>query len=145
MKFKCKCGAVHTVSKGVFVCECGYSTKFDNVTKTRTQQKTKNNVNIPPNPTIPTTPQPTILPIGGECCGGSPSLLQKARNLAHTMGDFAGSGFKLADKEVYDQRMEICRGCDRFENNRFCKECGCFMDLKAKIEVAECPLDKWSK
>lgn len=145
MKFKCKCGTTHNVKEGSFACECGYSTKFDNIKKTRTQQKIKNNTHTPTNPTIPTTPQPTALPIGGGCCGGPPNLLQKARNLVHTMGDFANSGFKVADDELYNQRMEICRGCDRFENNRFCKECGCFMDLKAKIEVAECPLDKWSK
>jgi len=135
---------------GTFICDnCGWTTEFDSI-----KRGSRNNVFTPEITTEPVVPEPInkdimaskILPTRGGCCGGTaPSIFQKARNLATTMGDFANSGFKVADEEVYNKRMEICRGCDRFENNRFCKECGCFMDLKAKIEVAECPLDKWPK
>lgn len=151
MKFKCQCGAIHNVKEGPFTCECGFSTEFNNLKKRKHRNVSVDNIETKiddvaaPLPVERHRPSPTVEPfLGGGCCG-KPSFVQKVKNVVGTMGDFAGSGFKVADKEVYDQRMEICRGCDRFENNRFCKECGCFMDLKAKIEVAECPLDKWPK
>lgn len=44
-----------------------------------------------------------------------------------------------------NERYEICKSCDRFNNIlKICKECGCFMPAKIKIELARCPLDKWT-
>ena len=43
-------------------------------------------------------------------------------------------------------RMEICRGCDRFDAEAVrCKECGCSMTLKTHLATADCPLGKWAK
>ena len=151
MKFKCKCGTTYDVQNGSFTCECGYTDIFTDVRSTSQKatpvEKIKREVSDPEPIINQDILASKILPPQERgCCGQtSPSFFEKARNLAITMGDFANSGFKVADEEVYNKRMEICRGCDRFENNRFCKECGGFMDLKAKIEVAECPLDKWPK
>ena len=148
MKFKCQCGHTQLMKVGSFVCDnCGWTREFNHIERgARAVTQTVDTEPPPPPEPPPPESSPHVIPTKGGCCGGGgPNIFQKARNLAHTMGDFAGSGFKIADEEVYNQRLEICRGCDRFENNRFCKECGCFMDLKAKIEVAECPLDKWQK
>lgn len=151
MKFKCKCGVIYDVQSGSFTCKCGYSDVFSDVRSTSQKatpvEKIEGEISdFKPIINKDIMDSKIVPPQGRGCCGQtSPSFFQKAKNLANTMGDFANSGFKVVDKEVYDQRMETCRGCDRFENNRFCRECGCFMDLKAKIEVAECPLDKWSK
>lgn len=42
------------------------------------------------------------------------------------------------------KRIEICEQCERFfKLTRQCRECGCFMDLKTKLENATCPKDKW--
>ena len=151
MKFKCKCGTTYDVQSGSFTCECGYTDIFTDVRSTSQKatpvEKIKREISdFKPIINKDIRASQILPPEARGCCGQtSPTFFQKAINLANTMGDFANSGFKVADDELYNQRMEICRGCDRFENNRFCKECGCFMDLKAKIEVAECPLDKWSK
>lgn len=47
-------------------------------------------------------------------------------------------------KEEAEARLDICRACPRLtQNTQQCKECGCFMNLKTKLKLAECPLHKW--
>jgi hypothetical protein len=47
-------------------------------------------------------------------------------------------------KEIADQRMSICKQCERFfELTSSCKECGCFMVAKVTLALGKCPLDKW--
>jgi len=51
---------------------------------------------------------------------------------------------KLTDEKNADQRYAICESCPSFlKVTKQCKECGCFMALKTKIEEAICPLGKW--
>ena len=47
-------------------------------------------------------------------------------------------------KTIFKQRIKTCKGCNSFDStlNR-CKECGCFLILKAFIKATNCPLDKW--
>ena len=41
-------------------------------------------------------------------------------------------------------RMSICRSCEELVKELpVCKQCGCFMPLKTKIEESTCPLGKW--
>tara|TARA_B100001142_G_scaffold6565_1_gene6657 strand:- start:8543 stop:9034 length:492 start_codon:yes stop_codon:yes gene_type:complete len=52
----------------------------------------------------------------------------------------------FATNEQRLERMNICQDCDRYrKSTRQCKECGCFMVLKAQLKVSACPLDKWGK
>lgn len=45
---------------------------------------------------------------------------------------------------VKEQRLSICMECPRLiKATKQCKECGCFMDVKAKLFDADCPLGKW--
>ena len=49
-----------------------------------------------------------------------------------------------SDKELYRERMEICKVCPHFNNNRKqCTKCGCFMALKTTLQQAKCPVGKW--
>ena len=49
-----------------------------------------------------------------------------------------------ADDDLADKRLDICLGCDRLiKVTKQCKECGCFMALKVKLQGAVCPLGKW--
>lgn len=42
------------------------------------------------------------------------------------------------------ERLQICQMCDMFESGiDRCKECGCFMQVKAAIKHARCPLNRW--
>ena len=46
------------------------------------------------------------------------------------------------DKDVREQRLEICHSCDQLEHGR-CKSCSCVMAMKTMIADAECPMGKW--
>lgn len=51
---------------------------------------------------------------------------------------------KWVSGEVSDKRIEVCNGCPEFVKlTSQCKKCGCFMNVKTKLENASCPLSKW--
>jgi hypothetical protein len=42
------------------------------------------------------------------------------------------------------RRFSICEECPRLiKSTKQCKECGCFMKLKVKVQSAACPIGKW--
>lgn len=43
-----------------------------------------------------------------------------------------------ASSEEYARRLEICRNCDCLENG-ICRECGCFVELRAAAKKNYCP------
>jgi hypothetical protein len=48
------------------------------------------------------------------------------------------------DQKTTDQRMDICKTCpELIQLTKQCKKCGCFMELKTKLEYAKCPIGKW--
>ena len=52
---------------------------------------------------------------------------------------------KRTSEEIYQERMDICNGCEfLFTPTKTCKMCGCFMELKTRINDAYCPLRKWN-
>jgi hypothetical protein len=47
-------------------------------------------------------------------------------------------------KELYSQRMAICKGCQQFDAKLYrCKSCGCFLPAKTRVERELCPEGKW--
>ncbi len=48
--------------------------------------------------------------------------------------------------EVYEDRIAICKGCVYyFKPTGTCKDCGCFMKIKARLAPMECSQKKWEK
>jgi len=48
--------------------------------------------------------------------------------------------------EVYEERIALCRECVYYyKPTGTCKVCLCFMKVKARIGVMECPQKYWSK
>ena len=48
------------------------------------------------------------------------------------------------DDELSKARYDICLSCDKFINlTKQCRECGCIMPVKVKLQNAQCPLEKW--
>ena len=48
--------------------------------------------------------------------------------------------------EVYEDRIAICRSCVYyFKPTGTCKDCGCFMKIKARLAPMECSQKKWQK
>jgi hypothetical protein len=51
---------------------------------------------------------------------------------------------KKTDEAVADSRLATCMECpELLPAVHQCKKCGCFMNLKTKLESAKCPLGKW--
>ena len=47
-------------------------------------------------------------------------------------------------EELHEFRLAICRTCEFFKpKSERCAKCGCFMQLKTKLEHAKCPVGKW--
>ena len=58
--------------------------------------------------------------------------------------DMINPKIKKLPKKDFNKRLNICLGCDRLiKLTNQCKECGCFMDLKAQLPHATCPIGKW--
>jgi hypothetical protein len=49
---------------------------------------------------------------------------------------------KPATEETVKERKLICQQCEHF-SVFFCKQCGCVLEAKIRLEVATCPLNKW--
>ena len=48
------------------------------------------------------------------------------------------------DAEKAESRLAICLECPELVKvTKQCKQCGCFMQGKVKLESASCPLGKW--
>ena len=48
--------------------------------------------------------------------------------------------------EIYKDRLDICKGCKYyFRPTGSCKVCLCFMSIKARISLMECPQKYWLK
>lgn len=43
---------------------------------------------------------------------------------------------------LYEERLSICTGCERLADG-MCRACGCYVELRAKIEKNSCPYEKW--
>jgi len=53
---------------------------------------------------------------------------------------------KKASKELSENRYNICLVCPELINlTKQCKQCGCIMSVKTKIQNAACPLKKWEE
>ena len=47
-----------------------------------------------------------------------------------------------ADEQVYEQRLSVCKECDKLEQGT-CLSCGCYVELRAAAVKAHCPKKKW--
>lgn len=48
------------------------------------------------------------------------------------------------DDEISSSRYEICKSCpELIDLTKQCKQCGCIMTMKTKLNRASCPLEKW--
>lgn len=77
-----------------------------------------------------------------------PKALPPARKMMATAAiaaaGFAASGFKLASKDERDRRKSICSACPEYSGEKGrCLKCGCFINLKSRIEAEKCPIGRW--
>lgn len=67
------------------------------------------------------------------------------KNLGDTRPwDMLNPNVDYAEESVQKERLSICKTCpELIKLTNQCKKCGCFMNLKTKLEKAKCPLEKW--
>lgn len=65
-------------------------------------------------------------------------LLRKCKNI------IKGYRFLLwgMNNKLSKKRMSKCLDCDLLRW-WFCKDCGCFIPAKTRVEDEDCPLEKW--
>lgn len=49
----------------------------------------------------------------------------------------------IVQKEIAEERYQICKGCPRLTNLRLCSICNCIMPVKVKFARVSCPAGKW--
>jgi len=79
-----------------------------------------------------------------------PSLFQQGKNLAEfsfeLIKNAIQTGALQVSEEVKNQRLEICRACDKYDAGQIrCIECGCFLEAKTGFSLDSCPLGKWKE
>ena len=84
-----------------------------------------------------------------------PPLIRQVKNLAgfslklikylQEKSDDENNKTLLVSDKVYKERLEICKSCEKYDlNENRCFECGCYLAVKAKFILDDCPLNKWS-
>jgi hypothetical protein len=54
------------------------------------------------------------------------------------------SGFKVGSELRILKRLDICETCPSRAGKR-CGVCGCFIKLRAAMDIMECPLGNWAR
>jgi len=56
------------------------------------------------------------------------------------------SGFKHVSYDEYKERLMVCQGCPflNYKEDR-CTDCGCYVKVKARLKVEDCPQGYWRK
>lgn len=49
----------------------------------------------------------------------------------------------VVSEEEHKNRLDTCKNCENYNSLHMCKECHCYMPLKTKFAVFNCPLKKW--
>jgi hypothetical protein len=58
--------------------------------------------------------------------------------------DMLNPNASKVDDSISEHRMALCKKCpELLPITNQCKQCGCFMAAKVKLEAATCPLNKW--
>lgn len=70
-----------------------------------------------------------------------PPITTRIFNFLNAVKDFIEDP-TFVSKEQYEERLQICDGCDdRIDNS--CRKCGCNLSIKAKGKAFHCPEKKW--
>lgn len=77
-----------------------------------------------------------------------PPLIEQAQTLGAAAVRFIRSGASLVGDDVFNARLEVCRGCDQWDSEAFlgtgrCLKCGCSTKGKLRLPGEGCPLEKW--
>jgi hypothetical protein len=74
----------------------------------------------------------------------TPKLADMAKSFSGAISKWAKSGFDTCTEEQYNDRLDICRGCEYWKDGAIgrCMKCGC-AGLKLWLKTERCPIGKW--
>ena len=73
-------------------------------------------------------------------------LLKQIKGFLRSMFLNIKSGFKNVSHKEYIERYNICKGCWHFDRKKIkCKDCGCYIKVKARLKIEDCPQGYWRK
>lgn len=52
----------------------------------------------------------------------------------------------IVSDQIFNERMNTCQKCTFYSSDGMsprCLQCGCFLDAKARLIEAKCPINKW--
>ena len=84
------------------------------------------------------------------CCGSGRKFIKRVAgqvyeatlSVANVLAATASSGKITVDRAIIEKRLKVCKACPHLTGTR-CTVCGCFMNVKAGLNGATCPLKKW--
>jgi hypothetical protein len=76
------------------------------------------------------------------------SIFKKAFNFTKASVKHIATGFNKVDPKISEKRMEICKSCEFYQDERdkdnpSCQKCGCFLAIKTTWASQACPVGKW--
>ena len=75
-----------------------------------------------------------------------PSKLAMTQNIIGAGAQVLIHGAKKVSREESGRRLSICRACEFYHKeggDERCAKCGCFLNLKTRLEAWHCPINKW--
>lgn len=71
------------------------------------------------------------------------SAFNLTETLINTVNMYRKNGVVLAEESKQLSRIGICASCKHLEEGAKCNLCGCYMNVKIRLEAAKCPALKW--
>ena len=107
-----------------------------------------NSIPPPPKPSPIIDPTPPVIQLPIEVNKTLPSYKEMAFGLTEsvktTLMQIAKGGQAFAEKHTVDMRMGECLKCDfLIPAQSRCSKCGCFMNVKTRLQTSKCPIGKW--
>ena len=76
-----------------------------------------------------------------------PSFAEQSANLTNTAFSLLKAMINgeaiMASSKVQEERMDICKVCDKNDGNGKCMACGCILEWKVPFAMNNCPEGKW--
>lgn len=81
-----------------------------------------------------------------KCKGCSKSVRVTSEEIRKMVEEIVDSGnFNLVTEEVYEKRLQQCIGCEYFQYDTTCLQCGCIVHVRALLADKDCPHTKKSR
>ena len=81
-----------------------------------------------------------------KCKACSASVRVSENDIDEMLNIIIGSNeFELAHEEIYEERLNICFNCNYLEYGTTCLQCGCIVQIKARLMESTCPYPQKSK